>query len=284
MSFFLNFIFFILLTTQIMNAQIKKTLIFGHRGCRGVMPENTLEAFRKALTYNVDGIEWDVVVNKDKQLVVSHEEFMDKNYCLNSDGSEIENEKENNLYKMTQKEIELFDCGSKVYKKFPNQEHFKTYKPLVKEAFEKIDFKGIIILFEIKSEKKLYNKSQPLPDEYSDIILSEISDFEFKKQIIFMCFDPEILEQIHKKAPEYKLVYLHEGLGKSVKGMLKQLSFKPYALGIYNKFITKKTVIKAHEDNVKVFAWTVNKEKEFNRLLKTNLDGIITDFPNLFCN
>ena len=267
-----------------MNAQTNKPLIFGHRGCRGIMPENTLEAFTKALTYNIDGVEWDVVVNKANQLVISHEEFMDKNYCLNPNGTEITNEKENNLYQMTQEEIQSFDCGTKVYKKFPKQKHFKAHKPLVKEAFEKIDFKGKTILFEIKSEEKLYGEYQPLPEEYVALILAEVNQFEFKKQIIFMCFDPSILELLHVKAPEYKLVFLHEGMGKSVKGMLKQLSFKPFALGIYNKFITKKTVQKAHKKDIQVFAWTVNKEKEFNRLLKTNLDGIITDFPNLFCD
>ncbi len=267
-----------------MSTQTKLPLIFGHRGCRGLMPENTLQAFQKALTYNVDGVEWDVVVNKDKQLVISHEEFMDKNYCLNPDGTEIKKEQENNLYQMTQEEIQAFDCGSKFYSKFPNQEHFKAQKPLVQEAFQKIDFKGKTILFEIKSEKKLYHKSQPIPKEYVDLILSEVSGFEFKSQLIFMCFDAVILELLHQKAPEYKLVYLHEGLGKSVRRMLAQLSFKPYALGIYNKFITKKTVQKAHSQKVKVFAWTVNKEKEFNRLLETKLDGIITDYPNLFCD
>lgn len=256
--------------------------VFGHRGCRGIMPENTLKGFRKALEYNIDGIEWDVVVNKDKQLVISHEEYMDKNYCLDATGNTIKNEKSHSIYRMTQEEIALYDCGSKEYSKFPEQVHFKTHKPLLKEAFEKIDFKGKTILFEIKSEEKLYGKEQPFPEDYVSLILDEVKDFQYKSQLIFMCFDPVILEILYTKAPEYRLVYLHEGLGISGNNMLKQLTFKPYALGIYSKFITKKTVLNAHENEVKIFAWTVNKEKEFNRLLKTKLDGIITDFPNLF--
>ncbi len=97
-----------------------------------------------------------------------------------------------------------------------------------------------------------------------------------------MSFDAQIIELLHKQAPEYKLVYLHESLGLSAAKILKQLTFKPYALGIYSKFITSKTVSTAHEKDVKVFAWTVNKQKEFDRLLETKLDGIITDFPNLY--
>jgi len=257
-------------------------LIFGHRGCRGILPENTLEAFNKALEFNIDGIEWDVVVNKDKQLVISHEEYMDKNYCLDPKGNTIKNEKAHSIFRMTQKEIELYDCGSKEYLKFPEQAHFKTHKPLVKEAFEKIDFKGKTILFEIKSEEKLYGKEQPLPEEYVSLILNEVKDFKYKKQLIFMCFDPVILELLNTKAPKYRLVYLHEGFGMSESEMLKQLTFKPYALGIYSKFVTNKTVLKAQEKKVKIFAWTVNKEREFKRLLETKLDGIITDFPNKF--
>lgn len=263
-------------------SQESKPLIFGHRGCRGIMPENTIASFNKALEFNIDGIEWDVVVNKDKQLVISHEEFMDKNYCLDPNGEPIKNEKSHSIYHLSQKEIEAYDCGTKEYSKFPEQEHFKTYKPLVQEAFEKIDFKGKIILFEIKSEERLYGKEQPFPEEYVEIILKEVEHFKYNEQVIFMSFDPAILELLNVKAPEYKLVYLHESLGLSGNKMLKQLTFKPYALGIYSKFITKKTVEKAHYKNVKIFAWTVNKEKEFNRLLETKLDGIITDFPNKF--
>ncbi len=277
-------IILILLFMSVSNlfSQQNSPLIFGHRGCRGILPENTLESFKKALEYDIDGIEWDVVVNKDQQLVISHEEYMDKTYCLTPDGSEIKNNQDHSLYDMTQEEIERYDCGTKLHPKFPEQKHFKAYKPLVQEAFKTIDFKGKTILFEIKSEKRLYGKSQPYPKEYVDIILKEVENFEHKEQIIFMSFDPQIVELLHQKAPEYRLVYLHESLGLSGKKILKQLTFKPYALGIYSKFIHQKTVDKAHEQGVKVFAWTVNKEKEFKRLLETNLDGIITDFPNLY--
>jgi glycerophosphoryl diester phosphodiesterase len=268
--------------SSITYSQELKPLIFGHRGCRGILPENTLESFNKALEYEIDGIEWDVVVNKDKQLVISHEEYMDKNYCLDPKGNVIKDEKSHSIYRMTQEEIELYDCGTKEYSKFPQQQHFKAHKPLVQEAFDKIDFKGKIILFEIKSEKKLYGKEQPYPEEYVDLILNEVKNFEYKSQIIFMSFDPKILELLNTKAAEFNLVYLHEGIGISPKKMLSQLNFKPYALGIYSKFITSKTVLKAHRQEVKVFAWTVNKDNEFNRLLETKLDGIITDFPNLF--
>ena len=277
-----KFLILSLLMSTTIYSQENAPLIFGHRGCRGIMPENTIESFNKALEYEIDGIEWDVVVNKDHQLVISHEEFMDKNYCLDPNGNEIKKEKNHSLYLMSQNEIERYDCGNKDYSKFPEQKHFKAYKPLVQETFKKVDFKNKTILFEIKSDKRFYGKYQPEPNEYVDIILREVNSFKYKEQIIFMCFDSNILELLHERAPEYRLVYLHSGLGTSTDQMLKQLNFQPYALGIFYKFVTKNSVINVHNENVKVFAWTVNKDKDFNRLLKTKLDGIITDFPNRY--
>ncbi len=264
------------------NSTEHRPLVIGHRGCRGLLPENTIEAFQHALTYNIDGIEWDVVVNKDKQLVISHEEYMDKAYCLKPDGEKIKRERNHLIYHLTQKEIEQYDCGSKLYDKFPEQKHFKTYKPLVREAFEKIDLGNKILLFEIKSEEKNYNIAQPPIDEYIDIVLREVETSPFKHNIVFMSFDALLLDALHKKAPEFPLVFLHESIGKSAKNILSEIDFNPYALGIYHKFITEKMIHYAHEKEVKVFAWTVNKHKDFNRLKDIGIDVIITDYPNLF--
>ena len=70
--------------------------IYGHRGCRGLYPENTITGFEKAIELGVDGIEIDVVVNKDSQLIISHEPFIDTNYCI-----VLKSSSENlNIYKM----------------------------------------------------------------------------------------------------------------------------------------------------------------------------------------
>ena len=275
-NLFLSFLFMFNIPSQ------HRPLIIGHRGCRGLLPENTIEAFQKALTYNIDGIEWDVVVNKDKHLVISHEEFMSKDYCLTPNHKEIKRENDHLLYHLTQKEIEQYDCGSKPYDKFPEQTHFRAYKPLVQEAFEKLDLGDKILLFEIKSEQKNYNTAQPPIDEYIDIVLKEVSKSPYRNNIVFMSFDALLLNALHKKAPEFPLVFLHESIGKSAKKILSEINFTPYALGIYHKFIRKPMIDYSHDKNIKVFAWTVNKSKDFNRLKKIGIDVIITDYPNLF--
>lgn len=268
----------------IATAQVDTPKIYGHRGCRGILPENSIEGFNKAIELGAHGIEFDVVVNKDNQIVISHEPYMDKKYCLMPTGAKIKNEKEFNIFQMTQTEIEQFDCGSKYHSKFPEQKKLKTYKPLLQEVLNKVDFTDITLLFEIKSEKRYYGKFQPQPKEFVEIILKEVEGFAHKQNIIFMSFDSNIINELHKKAPQYKLVYLTYSPFKSVNHSLSHLRFKPYAIGLYNPTISKKEVKKVHEQGVKVFAWTINSEKDFNKLTRYGVNGIITDYPGRFIN
>lgn len=260
--------------------QIIKPEFFGHRGCRGLFPENTLEAFQKAIDLGVDGIEWDVVVNSEGKLIISHEPFIDPSYCLDREGNSVRRGSENNIYKMDYSTIQSFDCGSKYYSKFPEQVKLKSHKPTVQEAFDSLDLENISILFEVKSEVKDYGVFQPSPSEYAKIIANEVEKFEYKENIIFMCFDKKLLEALHTLLPDFRYIYLTYKPGGSTKSYLKDLSFKPYALGMYYITIRKSDVKYLHEQGVKVFAWTVNKEKQSEKLKRYQVDGIITDYPD----
>jgi glycerophosphoryl diester phosphodiesterase len=263
-----------------MTAQTIKTPIYGHRGCRGNFPENTIIAFQEALKMGADGIELDVVVNVDKQLVVSHEPYFKKEFCLNSERKPIENEKVYNIFKMKQSEISWFDCGSIGNPKFPEQKKIAAYKPLLSDFFKEVDLKDKVLLFEIKSEKEEYGISQPHPKEFVDLILAETKDFKQQENLIFMCFDPEILEELHRRNVPNKLVYLTYK-PMSAKQLLKEISFKPYALGMFYATASKAAINYAHAQDVKVFTWTVNEAKTGEKLIKRGVDGLITDYPKL---
>lgn len=278
-SKFIKLLFGIIISMSTMG---QETLIIGHRGCRGIMPENTIPAFQKALDLGADGIEWDVVVNKDKQLVISHEPFFQNSYCLDSNGNEIKNESDFNIYNLSHSEIEKFDCGSKGNSKYPEQEKFKVGKPTVQEAFEVLNLENKTLLFEVKSEEKEYGKSQPYPKEFVQLILAEVENYKWKNNIIFMSFDANIINEINKQNPTLKCVYLTFSPFKNLKKSLKDLNFTPYAMGMYHPTINKKEIQYAHENNIKVFAWTVNKEKDASHLKKLGIDALITDFPNIF--
>ena len=99
--------------------------IFGHRGCRGIYPENTIEGFQKAIQMGVDGIEFDVVINKSFQIIISHEPYIDISYCI----SNLKEENSLNIFKMTLEEIKQIDCGTKYVDEFPDQIKKKEEKP-----------------------------------------------------------------------------------------------------------------------------------------------------------
>ena len=261
-----------------MNTYAQNTImVVGHRGCRGVMPENTIEGFREAIKRGVDGIEWDVVVNGDGQLVISHEPYFHKDFCLDPKGNNIENESLYNIYKMSQAEINGFDCGSKSHKNFPEQQKIKATKPLLKDVVNLVpEIRGKRIFFEIKSDEPEYGKSQPFPADYAALILNEVKEYNFSS-IRYMSFDKNILEELHKIDPNLNLVYLSEK--KGIKKSLKQLSFKPNSVGLYYRTINKRTVDILRDLNIGVYAWTVNQVEDGHKMMSFAIDGIITDYP-----
>ena len=110
-----------------------------HRGGRGIMPENSLPAFRKSLEIKeVATLELDVVVSKDRQVVVSHEPFFSADFCLAPGGKEIAkgDQKKHNLYQLTYAEIKQYDCGSKGNKAYPEQQKMPVAKPLLGEVLQ----------------------------------------------------------------------------------------------------------------------------------------------------
>ena len=261
-------------------AQVHEVGYFGHRGCRGLLPENSIEAFQHAISLGVDGIELDVVVNKDKQLVISHEPYFQSSFCLDATGNAISTENQWNIYEMTQAEIEHFDCGSKIHPRFEEQKKVKVHKPLLQELFEKVDLSKTKILFEVKSSPKEYGKSQPAPSAFVELIFQEIANFQFKENLIFMSFDSQILEEIHRKNPTYSCVYLTYLPYKSASSFLKKLTFTPFALGMYYPTISKNDSKILHKKDIKLYAWTVNSAKVQKKLIKKRVDGIITDYPD----
>jgi glycerophosphoryl diester phosphodiesterase len=276
----LRFIF-ITLFSFVSYSQEHSVLYFGHRGCRGLMPENSIESFHKAIDLDVDGIELDVVVNKDRQLVISHEPYFKTSFCLDPNGMKINNEKRWNIYELSQAEISQFDCGSKIHPNFSQQAKFSSSKPLLQELFNKVDLSNTTILFEVKSKSTEYGISQPLPSEFVKLIAVEIANFSYRDNIVFMSFDKQILEEIHLQLPTYKCIYLTYLPFVKAKKFVNQLTFKPYGLGMFYKTISGSDARYLHENNMKLFAWTVNKLRIKKKLIRNKVDGIITDYPDL---
>lgn len=248
--------------------------IFGHRGCRGIYPENTLNGFKKAIELNVDGIELDIVVNKNQELVISHEPYIDSLYCIKN----VLNKKEN-IFKMNIKEIQEVDCGSKFIKEFPNQIKVKEQKPTFKEFSRTFKNYQGDILIEIKYDSNKINEYYPNYSTYARIIYEESKKDKEFKNLYFMSFNIKILNELHKIMPDSKYIYLSEN--KEFGSQTKLLDFKPYGFGVDYKLISKSIISGIHKNKQIIYAWTVNNLKDYKKLIALGVDGIITDYPDI---
>src|SRR5687768_8685007 len=125
----------------------------GHRGCRGLMPENTLPAMLAALDMHVTTLEMDVVVTKDKQVILSHEPFFNHEITTKPSGEFVNEQEEKglNIFKMNFAETQHYDVGLKPHPRFPRQQRLKAKKPLLSEVIDNVEvsvkLKGIHKVF-----------------------------------------------------------------------------------------------------------------------------------------
>ncbi|SDH99454.1 glycerophosphoryl diester phosphodiesterase [Winogradskyella thalassocola] len=267
-----------------MSCNSKKQIdIQGHRGCRGLLPENSLPAFEKAIDLGVHTLELDIVISKDHKVVVSHEPYMNPIICLNPEGDVLPDNSEDiyNLYHMNYDEINQFDCGSKFHPKYPQQEKLKTYKPLLAEVFNLAKTKNSEVKFniEIKSETSYYDIFTPQPEVYVKLVLDEIELNGMLSRVNLQSFDVVILEEIKKQLPTMVVALLVED-NEIIDDKLEELSFQPEIISPYFKLLTAKSVKAYQAKGYQVIPWTLNEVEDMKQMLSWKVDGIITDYPN----
>tara|TARA_R110001583_G_scaffold96748_2_gene241200 strand:- start:274 stop:1134 length:861 start_codon:yes stop_codon:yes gene_type:complete len=274
----------VLLLFLFMSCNSSNTIdIQGHRGCRGLMPENTIPAFLKAIELGVNTLELDVVISKDDVVVVSHEPYMNYEICLDSNANEIpkSDAKKYNLYQMTFDSIKQFDCGTKPYARFPNQEKIKTHKPSLQEVIQKAKRKNPAIKFsiEIKSLPEYDGIFTPKPKEFVHLVLEIVNKNDAFNDTNLQSFDLRVLEEIKKQSPKMTMALLVDE-DESIVEKLNQLSFKPEIISPYYQLLDAEMVRNLQAENLKVIPWTVNKEEDLQQMINLKVDGIITDYPN----
>src|SRR5688572_7580508 len=158
---------------------IPKFDVQGHRGARGLKPENTIPGFLLAIDSGVTTIELDVVVTKDKQVVVSHEPWMSASICLDPTGTPLQakEEKKANIYQLTYEQVKQYDCGSLGNKNFPQQEKIALSKPLLNDVIVAVEnhIKNygsyeVDYNIEIKTTLEGDKKFHPSVEEFSDLV------------------------------------------------------------------------------------------------------------------
>lgn len=256
----------------------------GHRGCRGILPENTVPAFLFALQIpQVKTLELDLAVSKDNQLIVSHEPWFNPAICLQPNGDSISKKDVEKflVYQMNVSEIQAFDCGSIGNPRFPAQQKLKTYKPTLREVVESVRLLRPDIRWniEIKSQSEWDGLRHPPVAEFVRLVVAEIRALGLEKLATVQSFDVRALRELNRQAPDLQLAFLIEN-ASSFEHNMARLDFSPAIYSPYYLVVNKKLVKQCHARGIKLVPWTVNDVRSMRRLIRLGVDGIITDYPD----
>ena len=282
--------------------------IYGHRGARGDLPENTLDSFKYLFENNINAYETDILISKDLIPVITHDFRLDPSFTKDDEGDWITDENIK-IFDLTYNEILKFDVGSlnkltRYGRRFLNQRSLENQKiPKLSELLE-LSSKNLsqasIINLEIKSTPDEKNLT-PDPKEMVQIVLNDIRKSNLQDQIIISSFDWRILREVKNQSPEISRAYLTFQQEQGMKIKKTIYSKSPWIDHIpltivydlpkiikelggsawhpYYKDINKKAVKDAHDYNLPVNVWTVNDEYNMLKMIEYEVDGIMTDYP-----
>ena len=278
--------------------------IYGHRGARGDLPENTLDSFNFLFQNNISALETDILISRDLIPVINHDFRLNPALTRNSDGNWIEND-DIKIFDLTYEQLSKFKIGSidkksKYGRRFDNQKslgeiNIPKLSDLLELASNNIS-DDLIINLEIKSTPVEENLT-PSPDAMAKLITNEVNKTELKDRVIYSSFDWRVLREIKNINHQSSRAYLTSELKGKVYDKSPWLDFMPLydsdsrelprliktlggeAWHPKHKDINKDMVRISHEEGLPVNVWTVNEKYEMLRMIEYGVDGIITDYP-----
>jgi glycerophosphoryl diester phosphodiesterase len=265
--------------------------IHGHRGCRGLFPENTILAFLHALALGVDVLEMDVVISADEQVVVSHEPWLNPSICLGPTGQAIRptNPPSFNLYQMPYHAIRQCDCGQLQHPSFPTQQTLSAYKPLLSEVLSTVaastqqpDRTPVRFSIEIKSLPDGDNIFHPEPAKFLALVLAELATAQVLAQTTLLCFDARILQLANQHQPSLATCLLVEQ-EQPWLASIEALGFVPATFGPDFCTVTADAVqeLRTCYPGLRLVPWTANTTTDMLHLISLGVDGITTDYPDV---
>ncbi len=276
-------------STEVEKTNSTKKLDFqGHRGSRGLLPENTIPAFLKALDLGVTTLEMDVVITKDHKVILSHEPWFSHEIALDPEGNTIseEEERSHRIFDMEYSETQGYDVGSKPHPRFPDQEKMRVAKPLLSEVIAKAEEHAknasrSLPFYNIETKSLPVGDSifHPKPEEFVDLLVSVVKNAGVADRTIIQSFDVRTLQVAHQKYPELKLALLVEN-SESPEENLRVLGFTPDIYSPDFTLVNKELIAFARQKEMQVIPWTVNEREEMNELIEMGVDGLITDYPD----
>ena len=289
--------------------------VIGHRGAAGLLPENTMAGFKKAMEIGVDTIELDIHLTSDNEAVVYHDYRLNPAITRDTNGKWI---KERHLIKeLTLSEIQSYDVGkldrwAGYAKRYPDQKAAEGARiPTLRDVIQLVKRTGdkthLSIELKFSSLKPEETKS---PEEISNVVARIIKDENIAERVTVISFDWKILMYFQKVMPEVPTGYVTITKKGRDTVQKNQSGASPWMAGIdidefdsipeavksaggtywvtnYNhaighrKNITSKIVEKAHDIGIKVVVWTPDYKSDMKKLIKTGVDGITTNRPDI---
>ena len=238
----------------------KKPLVIAHRGYRAKFPENTLVAFEAAISAGADMIELDVLLTKDRKMVVIHDESLDR--TTNGQGM---------VRDYTLSELKTFDAGSWLDARFKRER-----LPTLQEVLDLVN-KQVLINIEIK--RSAYEPHHP-PDAIEKQIVDLVARKNAFENVLISSFEWRVLERLAamKDPPAIALLSGDPDEGNPLEACrkLEAFSWHPRSL-----LLKKEHVRKMHDAGILVFPWNVGTPEDMARMLEMDVDGLIVDDPPL---
>lgn len=282
----------------------------GHRGARGLAPENTIEGFKAALATGVTTLELDLAMTKDGVVVASHDFRLNPDHTRAPGGRFLDTEGPA-IRSLTFAELQRYDVGrlrpgSAYAARFPEQKGMNGVRiPRLADVFDLVRRSGADhIRFNI--ETKLTPTSgadAPDPETFARAVAAEIRTAKLEARVSVQSFDWRTLIELKRIAPEIERVCLtveadwEDNLARGKAGP------SPWTAGLdiddvggsapklaaaagcavwspYFRNVTEESLAQAKAAKVRVIPWTVNERADMERLITMGVDGIITDYPD----
>ncbi len=236
-------------------AELERTKVWAHRGASGYMPENTIPAFQKAIEMGADGIELDVQLTKDRQLVVIHDERIDRV----SDGSGA-------VADYTLEELRKFNFN----KTHPECEHADI--PTLEEVLDLMRPTGMMINIELKTGINFYEGIERMTYEL-------VEKKGMQKQVIYSSFNHNSVMEMKRLDAAVKTGFLNCDEIYNVAAYAQSCgvtALHPWRIHLQ----TPGYVEACKERGIQIHVWTVDSEEEVRKLKKLRVDAVITNYPD----
>jgi glycerophosphoryl diester phosphodiesterase len=297
--------------TMAVQEKSRKFDLSGHRGARGLCPENTIPAFAKALAIGVSSLEMDAAITKDKVVVISHDPFLDPNITRGPDGKWIEGPrkliKDFTFAQLQQYDVGRIRPGTEHYERFGGQQVAvdRTRVPSLSAVIELVRKSGqreVVLSIEAKIDPSSPGDTLD-PEGLAKALIEILRKEKFANRAYIQSFDWRVLQIVQRLAPEIPTVYLTStqgsddtlGIGKTERskwtGDFNVNDYNgsaPHAIKAAggrlwspdSRDVDAAQVKTAHALGISVLPWTVNEAAKMAHFIDMGVDGIITDFPD----